>query len=167
MGVYQQMCHCRAGPVEAPLSQKFQNSTDSAAESKMCPMICTISKCDKVMTGVQTWVQCSWRSFIQKYQEMVSSVWRDWLYSKDEMWWEKASRGHWRANSRSNGSKSQKVFKAFVNANKCAVYHLPTHHVPLPENVSVPHSASAGFTTVGLCISFTINYFGMWTNRCR
>lgn len=35
---------------------KFQNVADSAADSKICPMVYTISKCDKGATGVQTCV---------------------------------------------------------------------------------------------------------------
>jgi hypothetical protein len=50
------VCHCRAGPVEAPLLQKCQNGAVSAAESEMCRMVCAMSGCGKGAAGVQACV---------------------------------------------------------------------------------------------------------------
>jgi hypothetical protein len=48
----------------------------------MCPMVCAISKCDKNAAGVQRCAWCSGSSFVQKYQEMVSSIWGNWFHLK-------------------------------------------------------------------------------------
>jgi hypothetical protein len=99
ISVYCLLHHYRAGPVEARLSQKFQKSANSTANRIMCPMVCTISKCYKGITGVQMCVWCSSSSFVRKYQEVVSSISGNWLHSKDTMWWEKVWCRHWRAIS--------------------------------------------------------------------
>jgi hypothetical protein len=61
--------------------------------------------------------------------------------------------------------KPSKVFQTFVIGNKCALYHLSVHHVP--KNVYLSHPVSAGVAAVGLCISFRIRNFYMWTDGCK
>jgi hypothetical protein len=49
-----------------------------------------------------------------------------------------------------------------------ALYHLPSHHIPVPKNVSLPQSVSTGIVVGGrLCMSFGICNFDVWTDGCR